>query len=351
MVKSQAIVYAESLYGCSDGKTAHGLVRHSRKFTISCVVDSTLPGGDAGEILDGVKRGIPLYNDLAKALKLTHADTFIIGAVSEGGVLPKGYDKAVEWALKKNLNVISGLHEFLSDDPFFKDLAEENNCIITDVRKIFRDHKRFYTGEIKNVKSTRIAIIGTDSAVGKRTIAVLINEELKKRGRKTDMIYTGQTGWLQGWPHGVVVDAIINDFVAGGIEGAILDSWNDDKPEFIFIEGQGSLVHPFFPGGFEILTAGNVQGFILVDAPKRKNLDGFPEYPMPDPKRVVKIAEILTEKPLVGIGINRENMNGDDMIKSKEKLKKTFGVPVVEPLSDGVNEIVDVLEKINEKNS
>jgi len=351
MHKSKAIVYADHLYGCADGKTAHGLVRFSKRFNVVCIVDSTLPRGDAGEILDGVKKGIPLYNDLDEALKLTHADTFIIGAVSEGGILPKGYAKAVEWALTKSLNVISGLHQFLSDNPFFKDLAEENNCSITDVRKVFRDHKRVYTGEIKNVKSTRIAIIGTDSAVGKRTIAVLINEELKKRGRKTDMIYTGQTGWLQGWPHGVVVDAMINDFVSGGIEGAVLDSWNDDKPEFIFIEGQGSLVHPFFPGGFEILAAGNVHGFILVDAPKRKNLDGFPEYPMPDPKRVVKIAEILTEKPLIGIGINRENMNRDDMIKSKEKLKKTFGVPVVEPLSEGVNEIVDVLEKINEKNS
>ena len=351
MPDNSAIVYADRLYSCADGKTAHGLVRFSKRFDIACVIDSTLKEGDAGEVLDGIKRGIPLFNDLDKSLRLTNADTFIVGAVSEGGVLPKGYDKAVLWALSNGLNVVSGLHEFISDNPVFVNLAEENNCSITDVRKVFRDHKRFYTGEINNVGSKRIAILGTDSAIGKRTIAVIINEELKKRGRKTDMIYTGQTGWLQGWPHGIVMDATINDFVAGGIEGAILDSWNDGKPDFMLIEGQGSLVHPFFPGGFEILAAGNVHGFIVVDAPKRKNLDGFPEYPMPDTKRVVKIAELLTGKPLIGVGINRENMNGEDIIKSKEKLRKTFGVPVVEPLSEGVNEIVDVLEKINEKNS
>ena len=163
------------------------------------------------------------------------------------------------------------------------------------------------------------------------------------------MIYTGQTGWLQGWPHGVVIDAMINDFVAGGIEGAILDSWRDDQPEFMIIEGQGSLVHPFFPGGFEILAAGNVHGFILVDAPKRPHLDGFPEYPMPDPGRVVHIGKLLTEKPLLAIGINREKMSAEDIQEAKKELGRRFNVPVVEPLSEGVDVIVDALLKNEEE--
>jgi uncharacterized NAD-dependent epimerase/dehydratase family protein len=347
MSKKRAIVYADRFFNCADGKTAHGLVRYSKRFDVTCVVDTTLNEGDSGEILDGMKRNIPLYNDLDRAYSKSDANTFIIGAVSEGGVLPEGYDKAVIWALEKGLDVVSGLHQFISEDPVFRKLAKKHDCIITDVRKIFRDYKRFYTGKIKEVKSARIAILGTDSAVGKRTIAVMINEELKKRGRKTDMIYTGQTGWIQGWPHGIVLDAMINDFVAGGIEGAIIDSWNDLRPDIMIIEGQGSLVHPFFPGGFEILAAGRINGFLLVDAPKRPHLDGFPDYPMPDPQRVVKIAELLTEKPLLGIGINRENMNKQDTKDAKIKLKKFFNVSVIEPLSDGVSEIVNVLEELN----
>ena len=349
MLKKQAIIYAEGLYNCANGKTAHGLVRYSKKYEIVCVIDSTLNEGDAGVILDGKNRNIPLYNNLDKALKLTNADTFIIGAVSEGGILPKGYDKAVEWALSNGLDVISGLHYFLSDEPRFIKLSKQKKCKIIDVRKIFRDYKRFYTGEINNVKSLRIAILGTDSAIGKRTLAVLLNEELKSRGKISDMIYTGQTGWLQGWKHGIIIDAMINDFVAGGIEGAIIDSWKDDHPYYIIIEGQGSLVHPFFPGGFEILVAGKIDGFILVDAPKRKHLDGFPGYPMPDPYRVVKIAELLTEKLLIGIGINKENMTEKDIKISKKNLSKMFNVPVVEPLSDGVSLLVDSLVEINEK--
>ena len=347
MPKKRAIVYSDRFYDSANGKTAHGLVRFSKRFDVACIVDTTLKEGDAGEILDGVKRNIPLYNNLEKSFKKTDADTFVIGAVSEGGYLPEGYDRAVLLALENGLDVVSGLHEFISENPTFSKLAEKNNCIITDVRKIFRDLKRFYTGEIKKVKSKRIAILGTDSAIGKRTIAVMINEELKKRNRKTDMIYTGQTGWMQGWPHGIVLDAMINDFISGGIEGAILDSWKDLKPDFMIIEGQGSLVHPFFPGGFEILAAGKIDGFILIDAPKRPHLDGFPQYPMPNPERVVKIAGLLTEKPLLGIGINRENMNKKDIIIAKARLKEKFKVPVAEPLSEGVNKIVDFLEEID----
>ncbi len=348
MSKNRAIVYADRLYSCADGKTAHGLVRHSKKYSIVGVIDSTLPQGDAAQFLDPTKKGIPLFNTLAEAFTTTNPDTFIIGAVSEGGVLPQGYDKAVEWALSKGLHVVSGLHQFLSDEPRFSKLAKQNKCKITDVRKIFRDHRRFYTGEIKNVPSKRVALIGTDSAIGKRTLAVILVEELKKRGHAADMIYTGQTGWLQGWPHGVVLDAMINDFVSGGIEGAIVDSWNDLKPEFMIIEGQGSLVHPFFPGGFEILAAGQIHGFILVDAPGRPHLDGFPEYPMPDPKRVVKIAELLTEKKLVGVGINHEHMTHHDITQAKKHYQKMFSVPVADPLTDGVGEFVDVLEALHD---
>ena len=95
MNMSHAIIYADRYYKSADGKTAHGLVRFSKRFKIECVIDSTINDGDAGEILDGIPRFIPLYSNLEKAYDKTDADTFIIGAVSEGGILPDGYDKAI----------------------------------------------------------------------------------------------------------------------------------------------------------------------------------------------------------------------------------------------------------------
>jgi uncharacterized NAD-dependent epimerase/dehydratase family protein len=348
MPQEKALVYCEREYQTANGKTSHGLVRYTTRYQIVAVVDSTTAQGDAGEILDGEKRGIPLFHDLEEAQKRTQPDTFIVGSVSEGGVLPEGYDKAVIYALQHGLNVVSGLHQFISDEERFTAIAAKNGCKITDVRKMFRDQKRFYTGEISKTGSTRIATLGTDSAIGKRTTAVKLVNELRKRKRKADMIYTGQTGWMQGWPHGTVIDALINDFVSGGIEGAILDSWKDEKPEFTIIEGQGSLVHPFFPGGFEIMTAGQVHAFILQDAPGRPFLDGFPGYLMPDPLRVVKIANLLSGCPLIGVGINHEHLSDKEAIEAKRKLHKRFKVSVEDPVVDGVAQMADATERLRD---
>jgi uncharacterized NAD-dependent epimerase/dehydratase family protein len=347
--KGKALVYCEREYLTANGKTAHGLVRHTDRFDVVGVVDSTAPAGDAGTILDGKNRGIPLFSSLEEAYRKTKPKIFIIGAVSEGGILPEGYDQAVAWALSHGLDVVSGLHYFLSDNERLASMAAKNGCAITDVRKIFRDYKRFYTGEISQVDSIRIASLGTDSAIGKRTTSVLLVHELRRRGRKSDMIFTGQTGWMQGWPHGVVLDAMINDFVSGGIEGAILDSWRAEKPEVIIIEGQGSLVHPFFPGGFEIMAAGQVHGFVLQDAPGRPHLDGFPGFPMPDPDRVVKIAQLLSQCPLIGIGLNHEGLSQEEVGKVKTKLAKRFKVPVEDPVVDGVTKMADAIEELCKK--
>jgi uncharacterized NAD-dependent epimerase/dehydratase family protein len=345
----RAIVYCEREFLTANGKTAHGLVRHTDRYQIVGVVDSTAPVGDAGEILDGKNRGIPLFASLEEAYSKTAPKVFIVGAVSEGAVLPEGYDQAVAWALSRGLDVVSGLHYFLSDNEKFASMAAKNGCSITDVRKMFRDYKRFYTGEVSQVGSVRIASLGTDSAIGKRTTSVLLVQELRRRGRKADMIFTGQTGWMQGWPHGVVLDAMINDFVSGGIEGAILDSWRDEQPEFIIIEGQGSLVHPFFPGGFEIMAAGQIHGFILQDAPGRPHLDGFPSFPMPDPGRVIKIAKLLSQRPLIGIGLNHEGLTQEEVRKAKTKMEKRFNVPVEDPVVDGVAKTADAIEELCKK--
>jgi uncharacterized NAD-dependent epimerase/dehydratase family protein len=343
--KEKALVYCERAYLTANGKTAHGLVRHTDRYDVVCVVDSTAPIGDSGEILDGKNRGIPMFSSLEEAYRKTAPKVFIVGAVSEGGVLPEGYGQAVAWALSRGLNVVSGLHYFLSDNKKFASMAAKNGCSITDVRKIFRDYKRFYTGEVSKVGSVRIASLGTDSAIGKRTTSVLLVHELRRRGRKADMIFTGQTGWMQGWPHGVVLDAMINDFVSGGIEGAILYSWRDEQPEFMIIEGQGSLVHPFFPGGFEIMAAGQIHGFILQDAPGRPHLDGFPGFPMPDPGRVVKIAMLLSQRPLIGIGLNHEGLSQEELKIVKMKMEKRFNVPVEDPVVDGVAKTADAIEE------
>ncbi len=336
----KAVVLAEKKFSTTDGKTAHGLVRYSKRYFIVGVIDSELAGLDTGEFLDGKRNGIKIYASLEEALR-DHPDTqtLIIGVATAGGILPPGYREIVKESLKRGLNIVSGLHEFLSEDPELLILAKKKGVQIIDVRKLYRDMKIFYTGKIQEVKCIKIAVLGTDSTIGKRTTAILLTETLNRLGLKAVFVGTGQTAWMQGAKYGVVMDAMINDFVAGGIEHEIWRAYKEEKPDVIIVPGQGSIVHPAFPGGFEILAAGRPDVIILQHAPKRPHLDGFPEYPLPKLERVIKIIELLTEKKVVAITINHEKMSREEVKETVEKYEKEYGVVVCAPLIEGMGKV------------
>ena len=67
-MKKNAIVYCENEFGKFDGKVANGLVRHSDKYTIIGIIDSTKAGLDAGECLDNKKNGIPIFRTMDMAM-------------------------------------------------------------------------------------------------------------------------------------------------------------------------------------------------------------------------------------------------------------------------------------------
>ncbi|MGQ9468582.1 MAG: DUF1611 domain-containing protein [Nitrososphaerales archaeon] len=338
---SKAIILAEGKFKSTDGKTAHGLVRYSKRYKIVSVIDSELSGKDAGEFLDGKPNGIRIYSSIKDALAEHNADTLIIGVATKGGILPNGYREPIKEAIKAGLNIVSGLHEFLSDDPEFKKLARENCVKIVDVRKIFYKRRIFFTGRIDKVNSIKLAVLGTDACIGKRTTAILITEAFKNMGLKSVLIGTGQTAWMQGAKYCTVLDSVINDFVAGDIEHEIWRAYQREKPDIMVIEGQGSLVHPAFPGSFEIIAAGRPDAIILQHAPKRKCLDGFPQYSMPDLERVIKIIELISLKKVVAITLNHENMSMNEIEETVRNYEESYGVAVCDPLIHGVSKITN----------
>ena len=155
------------------------------------------------------------------------------------------------------LFIVKELHDYLSEDSELANLAVRYGIRIRDIRKPAPVNTlHFFSGKIEAVKALKIAVLGTDSAVGKRTTAWLILKALQDMGLRTEMIGTGQTAWMQGTKYGIIMDSLVNDFVAGEIEHAVWTAWQEEKPEVIVIEGQGSLMNPAYPGGFEILAAG-----------------------------------------------------------------------------------------------
>ena len=338
-----AVILAEGVFGSTYGKTANGLVRFTTRFRVIAVIDSTKAGQDAGMVLSGVHKGIPIISTVDEAVDMG-AKVLVVGVATDGGYIPDEYRKFIASAIESGLDIVSGLHEFISEDAQFARLASRSGSRLTDVRKMFRDFRPPYTGDIREVGSYRVAVLGTDSAIGKRTTAVIMTNSISGRGFPAVMIGTGQTAWMQGFKHTVVVDSMINDFIPGGLEKVTVEAWREERPEIMLIEGQGSVLHPAYPGSFEIIGACRPDAIILQHAPRRTFFDGFPDVRIPELERYIKILELLSNRKVIAISINRENMSDEDVKNEIEVLQNRLGIPVFDPLHSNSGVLLQIVE-------
>ena len=333
-----AIVLCEGAFGTPSGKTAHGLVRYTDRYRVLGVIDSRWAGRDAGEVLDGQPRGIPIFRSLKEALQILETIQYlVIGLAPDGGRLPESYRPILREALQAGLHVDSGLHQFLGEDPEFARLAQEQKVRIRDVRRPPpREQLHFFTGKIEEVTAVRIAVLGTDSAVGKRTTALRLTQALNASGCTAVMVGTGQTAWMQGVKYCIILDSLVNDFVTGEIEQIIYRAFVEERPEAIILEGQGCITHPAYPGGFELIAAGRPQGIVLQHAPRRLHYDGFPQYPLSPLDREIQILELLSQAPVIALSLNHEGMTDREIPKELQALEDRYGRPAFDVLKGGV---------------
>lgn len=331
-----AIVYCEGHFGALDGKTANGLVRHSEKYRILSVIDSKQCGLDSGTLLDGVPNGIPIHRDLADAVAAAAEmpDYFIFGLAPASGMLSEGERRLVIQAIGMGMNIVSGLHEFLNDDPEFADARKKHNVTILDVRKP-RPKKdlRVFSGRIAEVTCPRIAILGTDCAIGKRTTATILTRVLKERGINAVMIGTGQTGLIQGARYGVALDAVPSQFCCGELEATILEAFETEDPDVIIIEGQGALSHPAYSTSSFILRGSCPNGVILQHAPGRTSRCDFDQMAMPGPASEINLIETFCDTTVIGLTINHENLSTCATEATIERYELQFGIPATDALT------------------
>lgn len=347
LMGAPAVVLANGQLDSIHGKTTHGLVRGPSRFEIVAVVDpsTSSEGSDAGTWVDGRRRGIPVVGSVADALTLApRPNVCVIGVATHGGMLPPDVRGEVLTAAREGLTVVNGLHAHLADDPEIADAALAGNARLIDFRraKAIGD-LRFWSGEIYDIEIPRIAVLGIDCAIGKRTTAGFLKQVLADRGIRADMIYTGQTGFLQGYRHGFFFDATPNDFVSGELEGAILDCARESSPELILIEGQASLRNPSGPCGSELLLSAAAHGAVLLVAPGRRDFEGL-EREIPLPSVAEEIALIKAYGvPVLALGVHTEGLDSESAEAARAALEAEHGVPAVLPVTDGVGRMVDVL--------
>jgi len=331
-----AIVYCEGNFAKIDGKTANGLVRHSEAYRILSVIDSTHIGQDSGVVLDEAVNQIPIFGQLDAAV--THEvkipDTLIYGMAPSTGRLSPADRSVVLAAIGRGMNIVSGLHEYLSDDPEISDAASAQNVTIRDIRKPKRSKDmRLFDGSIKSVQALRIAILGTDCAIGKRTTATVLARALNAKGIKTVLVGTGQTGLMQGAKYGIAMDAVPPQFCCGELEGAIVAASAAEQPDVILIEGQGALSHPAFCTSAFILRGSQPDAVILQHAPKRVHRCDFPDMPMPTPESEIALIEAFADTKVIGVTLNHEGMSEADVTDTITAQSHKLGLPVTDALS------------------
>lgn len=341
-----AVVYCEGNFGRIDGKTANGLIRYSQAYRILSVIDSTCDERDSGQVLDNVDNGVPILEDIkaAVAREARIPDTLIYGMAPSTGKLSPSDREVIFDAIARGMNIVSGLHEYLSDDPEIASAAKAANVTIRDIRKP-RPSKdmRLFDGSIVRVKAIRIAVLGTDCAIGKRTTATILAKALNALGIKTVLVGTGQTGLMQGAKYGIAMDALPPQFCCGELERVIVEAAGVEDPDVILIEGQGALSHPAFCTSAFILRGSQPQGVILQHAPKRAHRCDFPSFPMPDPKSEILLIEAFADTRIVGLTINHEAMTDAEVSVAIEEYSNDLRIPVTDALSRPDTHLTDMV--------
>ena len=347
-VQQTALILANGAFGTVHGKTAHGLIRGSERFRVVGVVDPENAGRDAGELLDGIHRGIPVFETIGAALKDLEStpEWCVVGIATHGGALTEELRRLLREAARRGMNLVNGLHEYASDDPSIVRAARSSGARIVDLRKPKpKEELHFWTGEVASCRAPRVAVLGMDCAIGKRTTTKLLLDSLRKAGIKAEMIYTGQTGWMLGAEYGFVLDSVVNDFVSGELEHAVLSCDREKSPDVILIEGQSSLRNPCGPCGSEILLSAAARAVVLQHAPGREYFEGYES-------QRIRIPPLEEEIELIGyygagvlaVTLNREGLSAAELERHRAELEAKLGIPVVDPLRD-VGRLVPEVEK------
>jgi len=355
MVSGSAVILTNGLLDGHHAKTAHGLLRGSERFNILAVVDPVYAGRDIRQIIISLEKEVPIFRDISETLEYLPAipDYCIIGVALHGGILPDSFRSVIIQAIQNGISIVSGLHTFLNNDPEFKDLAEQHHVKLIDVRKpppLAELH--FWEGESLKIKIPRIALLGTDCVIGKRTTGNLLKEVCQENGIRTELIYTGQTGWMQGLKYGFIFDAVINDFIGGEIEKQVMLCARDTKPDLILLEGQSSLRNPSGPCGSEFLLSGNCKGVILQHAPGRKYFDGMEKlkFLIPPVEEEIELIKMYGSQTLA-VTLNEENMTETRLREYQKQLHNTLSIPVIRPLKGEMSRLMPTINNYIEKYS
>lgn len=324
-------------------KTAMSLLRY-RSQDVLALLDSTAAGKTAGELLQ-MGGETPI---VATLNAVESPDSLVLGIAPPGGQIPPEWKSILMEAIERGLDIVSGLHEFLTDDTELTSLAARHGVRIVDVRKNQEktpaDCVDFRPGCL------RIHTVGHDCTVGKMVASLEVQLGLVQRGIDAHFVATGQTGIMVSGA-GTPIDCVVSDFVNGAAERLVLASEHHDV---LLIEGQGSIVHPRFSGvTLGLLHGCAPQGLILCYEVGRKTVKGLDHVPIEPLGRLRDLYETIASVRypcrVIGVAMNSRNVDEDEAERERIRVEDELGLPACDVYRHGADVLVDAVQALREE--
>ncbi len=353
---SRLAILAEGAFGVETAKTASSAVRYQPE-RVSSVIDSRFAGSTVGETL-GFGGDIPIVATFAEALATEpRPEALLVGIAPQGGQLPEAWRTVLVAALEAGLDVISGLHFFLCDDPELAALADRHGCTLFDLRKPPPDLP-VGAGRVMGTDAFRVLTVGTDCNTGKMTVSLELQRALQARGVRAAFAATGQTGILIAGT-GIAVDAVVSDFISGAAERLTLEAaragnGEDGAPaDIVLVEGQGSLMHPGYSGVTHGLLHGTLpHAMILTWMPSRPRIYGGNHswVVLPELDEVIRryedaLAWACPDVPgrVIGVSLATYDIPEDEARAAVRHAREVTGLPATDPIRFGTDPLVEAI--------
>ena len=321
------------------GKTARGVIRYRPEHVVA-ILDSTRAEGDTQD-------GFPVVRSVEEAMQYGPT-TALVGVATQGGRFPPMWRELLKDSIRAGLDLENGLHEFVSEDTELVELARQHGVELRDLRKP-PPGLNVPTGANLTHGATSVLTVGSDCAIGKMTVSLELDREARRRGIKSEFVPTGQTGMaIAGW--GIAVDAVVSDFIAGAAERLVLEGV-ERGGELLLVEGQGSVLHPFYSGVTLGLIHGSApHGFVLCHKAGERFVEEDERYPIPP---LADLADLHARLSLLArpakvhaIALNTRELDEHAARRAVEQTEAETGLPTDDPVRFGAGKLVDALESL-----
>jgi uncharacterized NAD-dependent epimerase/dehydratase family protein len=330
MDDARFLVLAEGSFGPQSSKTANACIRYTPERVVA-ILDSTRAGQTSQDVL-GFGGDIPVVPTLEAGLA-RKPNALLVGIAPAGGQLPPEWIAWIATGLRQGLDVWSGLHYFLGDDPALVEAARLGNATIHDLRRPPADLD-VAGGRTRDTEATIVLTVGSDCNIGKMTAQLQLRDAMRRDGHRVAFAATGQTGILvEGW--GIAVDAVVADFIAGAAERLTLQAARD--ADIVLVEGQGSIVHPSYSGVTYGLMHGTLpHAMVLCAQPSRKAINRQEWVKIPSLAELVRMHEAalapLRASTTIAIALNTFDLTDAEAREAIRAAEAETGLPATDPV-------------------